>query len=430
MDPASPTPVPEYCETFERVWRHANPGAGLDGTVFTPAEQSRHEAKLSALVDTLTEEASRARRVRAHSSDIQRRMLANFADFACGSLGWDPQLFEDRSIAEFAGALRAFPALARDFDPTLAPAEIYQAARNVVTMHCLQRLLGIPVRPTASTLAYSLLYPYTDNFLDDERVSEADKIAFGRRLADRLAGVPVVPVGSREARIFSLVGLIEQEHDRTARPDVFGALLAIHHAQQESLNLLRTGDELSAADILRISVEKGGHSVLADGYLVNGTLTREQAECIYGLGVFLQLRDDLEDVFDDRAHHQRTVYSAAIGRQTLDEPTARTLAIGQAVLHRLSCFPAASAGPLRDVVWRSLKLTVADAAASVAGSYSPAYLSDLERHSPVRLDYLVRQRQRVARANGSFTSLLQFWLAESDETEPGREVATALPIRV
>lgn len=48
--------------------------------------------------------------------------------------------------------------------------------------NCIQVLLGIGISVTPSVFAYSMLYPYTDNFLDAGKVSERQK----RETNDRL----------------------------------------------------------------------------------------------------------------------------------------------------------------------------------------------------------------------------------------------------
>jgi hypothetical protein len=283
----------------------------------------------------------------------------------------------------------------------------------------------VPVETTPAVLGYSLLYPYTDNLLDDASLDVAAKLAFSRRFADRLRGREVAPADAREARIFELVGMIEGQFDRARFPDVFASLLAIHHAQERSVALLGGAAPLSRRTIVEIGVEKGGTSVLADGYLVADALTPAQAECIFGLGVFLQLRDDLEDVEDDGACGLATVFSARPDR-CLDDPTARALAVGRAVLDRLDCFDVASARPVRDIMARSLQLTISDAAASFPARYTPAYLGELERRSPFRFACLAAQRKRLTRAKGSLTGLLESWIAEEGDMPSAVERRLAL----
>jgi len=401
-------------DTFGGEWHNADPHTTIDGPAYTPAEHDSNEAELGAFVDLLTRESRRARRRRDIDAQSERRIVRAFARFATGALRWDGRQLEPLLSNGFRDALRAFPIRARRFDPSLRPADIYQAARNALTMHCVQSLLGVPVESTPAVLGYSLLYPYTDNLLDDESLDVAAKMAFSRRLADRLRGREVEPADPREARIFELVAMIEGQYPRARFPDVFASLLAIHYAQERSIALLGGATTLPGRTIVEIGVEKGGTSVLADGYLVAGALTPAQAECIFGLGVFLQLRDDLEDVEDDAASGLGTVFSTRRDG-CLDEPTARALAVGRAVLDRLDCFDAPSARPVRDIMARSLLLTIADAAASFPARYTPACLGELERRSPCRFAYLAAQRKRLSRANGSLTGLLEFWIAEEGD---------------
>jgi hypothetical protein len=407
-------------DVFVGVWEAADPEATFDGPAVTAAAHARNETKLSAFVDVLESESRRVRRRRRSGvdADAEGRVLSAFASFAVGALGWERSHVEGALAEGFRDALRAFPVQARRFDPSLSTADIYQAARNALTLHCLQSLLGARVEPTPALLGYSLLYPYTDNVLDDPGIEPASKLAFGRRLGERLRGGQVSPAGVREARIFDLVAMIESQYPRARCPCVFESLLAIHDAQVRSVALMSGAAPLAARTLIEIAAEKGGTSVLADGYLVSGELTPRQAECIFGLGVFLQLRDDLEDVHDDGAAGVRTVFSAH-ETERLDEPTARALAIGAAVLGRLACFDAPQAAPVRAIMARSLQLTIADAAASFPALYSDGYLRALERRSPFRFACLAAQRRRLSRANGSLTGLLERWLAERATVSAG-----------
>jgi hypothetical protein len=406
-----PEVVSRLRDTFVGIWHDADPKTTIDAPGYTPAEQERNEVELEAFVDLLTRESRRAGRRREIDAAGERRIVRAFGGLAAGALRWDGRQIEPLLANGFRDALKAFPARARRFDPSLRPEDIYQAARNALTMHCLQSLLGVPVASTPAVLGYSLLYPYTDNLLDDESLDVAAKLAFSRRLADRLRGREVEPGDPREARIFELVAMIEGRFPRARFPDVFASLLAIHRAQERSLALLGGTAPLSTRTIAEIGVEKGGTSVLADGYLVAGALTPAQAECIFGLGVFLQLRDDLEDVEDDAACGLGTVFSARRDG-CLDDPTARALAVGRAVLGGLDCFDAPSARPVRDIMARSLQLTISDAAASFPARYTPAYLDELERRSPFRFACLAAQRRRLTQAKGSLTGLLESWIAE------------------
>ena len=408
-------------ELYVGVWNAADPAGPPDGRVYASGEHDRNEAELRTFVTVLAAEARRAQRGGA-SEASEQHVMAAFARFAVNALDWKRDWLEGDVSTGFREALRVFPVQARRFDPTLSQAEIYQAARNALTMHCLQALLGLRVEFTRAVLAYSLLYPYTDNLLDDPDLDASRKVGFGERLGRRLRGIPVEPVGEREARIFELVAIIESQFPRAQFTPLFDSLLAIHDAQMKSLALLSVSAAADPRMLVRIAVEKGGTSVLADGYLVAGTLTPAQAECIFGLGVFLQLRDDLEDIEDDAAHGVRTVFSNHT-RGRLDEPATRALAVARAVLDRLSCFDRPSSAPIRDVMAHSLRLTITDAAASFPSRFGRPFLQGLERRSPFRLTSITAARRRVSKAKGTLTALLERWLEE--EANGGR--SSALP---
>lgn len=67
-------------------------------------------------------------------------------------------------------------------------------------------------------------------------------------------------------------------------PNAFNSMIAINEAQTKSL-LQHTKAIPPNELIMEISMEKGGTSVLADGYLVEGDMTEEDALFAFGLGV-------------------------------------------------------------------------------------------------------------------------------------------------
>ena len=193
-------------DTFVAVWNAANPDVTIDVPALTPAEHVRNERELATFVKVLEAESRRARRRVLPGEAGEQRVLGAFARLAVRALGWQRHYFEGGPADGFRESLRTFPVQARRLNPALRAADIYQAARNALTMHCLQALLGVAVESTPAVLGYSLLYPYTDNLLDDSPLDVAAKVAFSRRLADRLHGREVEPAGAREARIFNSSG--------------------------------------------------------------------------------------------------------------------------------------------------------------------------------------------------------------------------------
>jgi hypothetical protein len=287
----------------------------------------------------------------------------------------------------------------------LSGQDIYQAGRNAWTAHGLQWLLGMPVELTPSILAYSLLYPYTDNYLDDPRIDITTKLAFNERFRRRLAGDALLPFNAHERVIFDLVAMIEGQYSRSDHPTVFASLLAIHHAQGRSLSLLRRAAAPGEVDVLGLSFAKGGTSVLADGYLVSHALDEAQRQYSYGHGIFAQLLDDMEDVESDRQAGRLTIYSQPAGHWTLDGLANRTFHFGHNVLTGLNCFDVEESA--RELIRRGADLFLIDAIGRMDRYYTPLYLQALEAHSPFRFSFLKEQRHNFFIRHGPLEKLME-----------------------
>src|SRR5208337_5201388 len=103
-------------------------------------------------------------------------------------------------------------------------------------------------------------------------------------------------------------------------------------AQENSLRQRASPPSLHGPDIIKLSFEKGGASVLADGHLAAGSLSCEEAQFLFGWGALLQLVDDLQDLRQDRRDAALTIFTQAAGRVPLDELATHTLSFGQKVM--------------------------------------------------------------------------------------------------
>jgi hypothetical protein len=375
--------------------------------IYTPEEQSSRDDRLVDFFDALSREARRPPRDEAAGQATERRLLEAFGTLARSSLDLREahlQLFEIPGLNE---AAKDFVQQARRFDPHIRGIDISQASRNAWVMHSLQMLMDQPPRVTPAILGYSLLYPYSDNYLDDPDVPDGAKAAFSQRLGQRLADPAVSPANGREQLIWDLVAMIESELDPREYPGVFASLRDIHRAQQRSVDLLGQGASPYEIDVLAISLQKGGASVVADGYLVAGNLTAAQEEFLFGLGAYLQLLDDLQDVHEDRQSGRLTVFAQTAGRWALDGVTSRTLAFGRQVLEGIDCFDTPRLAVFKDLMVRSTTLLILEAVSQAGSFYSRGYLADLERRCPFRFATLRRQRKKLARQRSTLTKLLE-----------------------
>lgn len=305
---------------------------------------------------------------------------------------------------EFRQCSREFLQSAKRFDSGLSQSDIAQAARNVWVINCLQVLFGYPVQLTPSAFAYSLLYPYCDNYLDNPSVSVAGKKAFNSKLSLRLKGESIKPSCQHEKKIYHLISLIEKEYPRDKYPAVYESLIAIHDAQCKSLKLL-SNSAISDQEILSVSFEKGGTSVLADGYLVSGELSEVQKRFLYGLGIYLQVIDDLQDLEEDGNAELSTIFSRGADSGRLDNLTNRTLNFGREIIDETENFK--SGNCFRDLITASTNLLVIEAACLSHKLYSKNYIKELESYSPFHFSFIKKYRKKYSSIRIPFEEIMR-----------------------
>jgi hypothetical protein len=246
-------------------------------------------------------------------------------------LGWPPAYCRLLSSEAFYETAVSFARDARRFDPALPLEDLGQALRNVWVGNSLQMLVGEPVRLTPALFAYSMLYPATDNVLDDPALSYAAKRTFNERLARRLEGDDSSPENEAEEKPWSLVAILEGDCPRETCPHVWAAVLGIQQAQVASVRQ-QQDRSLAERDLLDLTMAKGGASVLADLYLVAPMVDSAAGAFAFRYGVFLQMLDDLQDIGPDLAAGHETLFTRAARQGHLDTLAGRLTAFIDVVL--------------------------------------------------------------------------------------------------
>lgn len=244
-----------------------------------------------------------------------------------------------------------FAAAAEGYDCSLHPAELFQASRNAWTCYALQLLYG-RVGLNDGITGYSLLYPYSDNHLDDPKLAPVAKRDFQRRFRHWLAGQglkaeeksiaaresavkkadgpttavaaveaqkgeedgsgvqptasdtiaasvfeDLTPQGDSERKVWDQVRLIQRRFPLPEHAPVAHALVAILDAQTASLrqHTLPGAPAPPLALLEDITFYKGGTSVLADAFLAPvEPLSVGLQAFAFAFGVALQLVDDIQ----------------------------------------------------------------------------------------------------------------------------------------
>lgn len=374
---------------------------------FLPKQQADNEKRLEQWINGLITELKRIPQDPQGRQAWQERLQPALEEFAAVAMNLETRHLDFIKSTRMIEASQEFARMARQFDPQISAEDIYQAGRNIMTANFIQVLLGLPVEITPSVFAYSMLYPYTDNYLDDPAISRTTKLAFNNRFQRRLRGEEVHPANSHEATINRLVEMIETQWDRARYAQVYESLLAIHEAQVRSMALAAPGASPYELDVLGISFEKGGTSVLADGYLVAGYLTPAQASFLFEYGCYTQLMDDLEDIEQDMREGCQTVFSQTAGRWPMDKVTNRMIHFGRAIFDDLGPFPAQAAQSMQELINRSIDSVLIDIAGRAERYFSKEYRSELERHVSFRFACTRRQREKLERQKINLGKLVE-----------------------
>jgi hypothetical protein len=328
-----------------------------------------------------------------------RELAGSCLGFPTGGL----QLLFNRDGLE---ATRAFVRAAKSFDPDLKDESLFQALRNLWIVNTIQLLLDQPLSVSPAIFGYSMLYPWTDNYLDDPSLPAPSKLAFGEWLEQRLGGAAADPADAHAAQVSQLVALIEGCFPRAGFAEVYLSLQAIHHAQMASLRQQRSAHGMSGRELLRTTFQKGGASVLPDAYLAAGSLSEAEAEFMFGFGALLQLIDDLQDLQADLANGHSTLFAQPAGG-LLDGATTRLWSFAQAVLWSPGPFDAPKHRPVKELIQESCKLMVLQAVARNQRLYSPDFAAQLEAASPFRFCFMRDRETAAAREGDKMLSLLR-----------------------
>jgi len=382
------------------------------------AEKSRNEACLSNLLGWMGSQLERSNIAQndrtAFSKEMRERtmeagrLILNFTDEQMDCL-------EELGITRSAGA---FYHQAREFDPFISFESIFQASRNVWTSNYLQVLLGLPVALTPSIFAYSMLYPVSDNYLDDPGRSKAEKYEFNKRFTAWLNGDCVVPHCWDEEDVQHLVRMIETQYPRERFPQVYDSLLAIHRAQIKSLQMAKPDRAVSCSEAAVMTFEKGGTSVLADGMLAAGELSEQEMEIIFNYGAFAQLMDDQEDVLSDLKEGNVTLFSQAAREGKTEQIMNRVFIFANRVLKGLQKFNPPQALPLKQMSMKGIDLLLIDGILRTEKCYPRWYLNRMEKHFPFRFEYVKKVRKGIRKKGFATERLIGLLVGKEPQSHP------------
>jgi hypothetical protein len=387
--------VEKYKREYLQIWWQTSTSFPELKNIYSEVEQKSTETELFRFIDRTSQKLDDYPDTQTEQKAWMEEFITEVREFGRQFLTMSDlyldSVFQDEAVL----STRMFVDKAKVFDPTLRIEDVYQALRNAWIMNSLQMYLHLDVKYSDSLFAYSMIYPYMDNYLDDVSLPLENKLDLIEKLRDGLEGLGFSPENRNEKNILKLIQMIEAEYDRDKFPGVYQSLLAIFNAQLRSLTQQKGHALPFEGDILDLSFEKGGTSVLADGYLVSGTLDEQQANFCFGFGTFLQLGDDIQDLVGDQENDHTTIFSLPAGKYNLDNLANKLLNFIAEVVHVKLDEKDPHAKALKELILRNCSLLILEAIGKNRTCYSREYWQNIEKHFPVRFSRLKKLRKKM-----------------------------------
>ena len=385
--------VNPYIDHFINIWEQSPTSFPLFNRAYSEIEQLERENNFDQIQLKMKSLQSRSAIKKLNNNNPENTFFPVFRSFLQDIFDFEEAHLDIILSEEFRSVSKDFFYKSREFGPELSPENIYQGLRNVWIMNGLQLMMNLAVDITPSVFAYSMIYPYSDNLLDDPNISGKEKQEFSLRFNRRLHGDNISPLNHTEAQLFQLVTMFEKQYNRIDFPEVYQSLYAIQKGQTDSLKLLKS-DGLTENEIRRVCFEKGGASVLADGYLVAGKLTKKEEQALFGYGVYLQLLDDIQDMKEDADSNTKTMCSA-LQNNNLGEFVNQTIHFGRAALEEMKCFEATNVDVFLNLMNRSIETMAIESVGLNNSGFSNEYLMTMERYSPLHFDYIRDKKSQL-----------------------------------
>ncbi|WIV12685.1 class 1 isoprenoid biosynthesis enzyme [Proteiniborus sp. MB09-C3] len=357
-------------------------------------EKLRNERKIEDYRKRLFNELHKMPEEENKIKEWNNRIFSLIKDIEVGITGEEESYIDFFVEKGYSLITEEFIKEVRSFDTDMDVYDIFQAIRNVWIMNSIQVFFNMEVKLTPSIFSYSMLYPYSDNYLDDIEVTAKDKISFNNKFRRWLFGEEAEISNTNEEKVYQLVKKIEAEFPREIYNQVFESLLAIHKGQEKSLIQQRGESIPYERDIIGISFEKGGTSVLADGYLVKGELSAEEADFMFGYGVFLQIIDDLQDIEEDLSNGHMTILSQIAQKWPLDNLINKLLWFIEKTINNAKSFSSKDSMKLKKVIKKSCIIMIFEAISKNRKRFSKKYIKELEKYSILRFSYYKKLKRR------------------------------------
>lgn len=382
-------------DIYRQIWWEMPTQLRIPLKEYSYIKKKKTEKKFEKLIDEIIkiinnfpEEESKRLEWKSDGQQRLEKMLEGIEGFELG-------VIDKKMKEQFMDTTKEFINECKKFDDNISYGDIGQAMRNVWIISILQKSFGRDIKFNMASFGYSMLYPYSDNYLDDPNIDIEEKKSFNERFYRRLLGEKLESNSNHENQIFQLIERIEQVYDRKSFKKVYESLLIIFEGQRKSLTQQEGISNPYERDMLDISIEKGGASVIADGYLIDGQLNEDEESFSFGYGFLLQLCDDIQDVKEDSENSHMTMMSQLAGKYDLDSIVTKLINLTIYVVKEARCFRCENEDMIKKLIIDNCILMIIFAVAMAKEYFSKSYIKEIGKYLPFTLGYIERLKSRM-----------------------------------
>lgn len=230
-------------------------------------------------------------------------------------------VMNQEDLDNFQNELNDFLRTVRKFAPELSFDGIGQATRNYVVYYMFKQLNQLHSGLSNACFGYSMLYPFTDNYIDSNQFSSKEKAQYNQMIRDKIKGNKVSPNSYHQQKTCDLLQAIESDYPRNYSSTIYTLLTMMLDAQEDSIRQQSKNVVLTLEERLNISLYKGGISVLIDQFFVKNEITETELNFYLGFGFFLQLADDLQDIKEDSMQGNQTIFTYHLEYENIENIT-------------------------------------------------------------------------------------------------------------
>ncbi len=390
------SPYHKTADAFSARWWQLQGVPETEWKTYDAASRKRNERQIEGMVADLEARFDKQEMIREEDKAWVKQLVL---PFAARFAPFESNFFLDDRFDRFIDAAREFVVQARAFDPSMTIRDITQAVRNLWVINVIQLALGKTIGLTPCGFAYSMLYPFTDNFLDNCKISREEKLKTIARFGQKLRGENIEPASDYERQLWRLVEKMEAERERSAFKPFYKSLVVIHEAQISSLSQHDMTLPPYCSDIVGLSMLKGGCSVVVDGYIAEPGLNELEFDRIFEFGALLQLIDDLQDTHSDRCNAHITMFSQLAGKWKLDDLAGKLILFTENTSREFTEICPAIQADLQKLIYGNCMLLIHDAIIKNRRYFSGRMVKLAESRLFVSPGFFQRLKKKIRKRN-------------------------------